>query len=161
MMDKLEGMKKQLSELATVLNQFKSETVQLRILDLVLEGGMSGDKVDRPEEGRAGSRRRRAPRTKVKALKNPAPGKRRRASPGTGAPATLTQLLSGSFFDKARTINDVIEHCKHNLARTFRANEFSGKLGRMVRNGELTRKKNARKQYEYKKPYPNSGSRSG
>ena len=54
--------------------------------------------------------------------------------------------------NKPRTINDLIEHCKHNLARTFKANEFSGKLGRMVRNSELTRKKNTDKQYEYKKP---------
>jgi hypothetical protein len=81
-----------------------------------------------------------------------AEGKRRKASSGIGAVATLSQLLSGNFFDKPRTIKDVIDHCKHNLARTFRANEFSGKLGRMVRDHELTRKKNADKQYEYKKP---------
>jgi hypothetical protein len=151
-MDKLEGMKKQLSELATVLNQFKSEAVQLRILDMVLEGGASADSIDQPGGDTAASKRRRVPRTKAKAAEGRTPGTRKRASAGTGAPATLTQLLSGSFFDKARTINDVIEHCKHNLARTFRANEFSGKLGRMVRNNELTRKKNANKQYEYKKP---------
>ncbi|MGA7905795.1 MAG: hypothetical protein WCA16_00210, partial [Candidatus Sulfotelmatobacter sp.] len=143
MMDKLEGMKKQLSELATVLNQFKSEAVQLRILDLLIEEGSTDDPVDRPEGGETGPRRRRVPKTNAKAVGNRTLGKRKRASAGTGAPATLTQLLSGNFFDKARTINDVIEHCKHNLARTFRANEFSGKLGRMVRNGELARKKNA------------------
>jgi hypothetical protein len=152
MIEKLEGMKKQLSDLATVLNQFKSEAVQLRILELVLEKGLVDDSVDLPEGGVSGSKPRRTLRTKAKAAESRAPGKRKRASAGTGAPATLTQLLSGNFFDRARTINDVIEHCKHNLARTFRANEFSGKLGRMVRNGELTRKKNANKQYEYKKP---------
>src|SRR6266508_7025079 len=78
--------------------------------------------------------------------------KKAKAPGGTGAVATLSQLASGTFFDKPRTIKDLIDHCKHNLARTFKANEFSGKLGRMVRNGELTRKKNADKQYEYKKP---------
>jgi hypothetical protein len=78
-------------------------------------------------------------------------GKPKNAPAGAGAVATLTQLLAGNFFDKPRTINDIIEHCKHNLARTFKPNEFSGKLARMVRNGALTRKKNADKQYEYKK----------
>ena len=149
-MNKLEGMRKELSDLATVLNQFKSEAVQLRILDLVLDGESVEDSSDRGH--RARPKRLKPPRSKAEVVKERPTGRRKRASAGTGAPATLTQLLSGNFFDKARTINDVIEHCKHNLARTFRANEFSGKLGRMVRNGELTRRKNANKQYEYKKP---------
>ena len=64
----------------------------------------------------------------------------------------MIQLAESDFFKEPRTINDIIEHCKHNLARSFRANEFSGKLGRMVRNEELKRKKNKDHQYEYKKP---------
>lgn len=36
MIDKLDSMKKQLGELASVLNAFKSEAVQLRLLDLLL-----------------------------------------------------------------------------------------------------------------------------
>lgn len=152
MIEKLDSMKKQLSELATVLNAFKSEAVQLRILDFVLAGQAAEDLSVKPANARsrAQSRVRRTATSKV-----PGPaasGKRKKAPSGSGANATLTQLLAGSFFDKPRTSNDIIEHCKHNLARTFKANEFSGKLGRMVRNGELTRKKNADKQYEYKKP---------
>jgi hypothetical protein len=153
MMENFESMKRQLSELATVLNAFKSESVQLRILDFVLGDQSAGDifspRGDDRTTGRAGTRR--APKKKrvnIKAI----PDKGKKAPAGTGAVATLTQLLAGNFFDKPRTINDIIEHCKHNLARTFKANEFSGKLGRMVRERELTRKKNADKQYEYKKP---------
>jgi hypothetical protein len=143
-------MKKQLGELASVLNAFKSEAVQLRLLDFLIgqETAEEPSKVQR--------RNRSAKRVESKpspaAASEGSPGKKKKkAVSGTGAPATLTQLLGTTFFDKPKTINDIIEHCKHNLARTFKANEFSGKLGRMVRIGELTRKKNSDKQYEYKK----------
>ena len=151
MIEKFADMK-QLSELATVLNKFNSEAVQVRLLDFVL--GKVEAKVEPssigPERTPLKASRRKAPHARK-------PGgspteKRRRPSSGTGANATLTQIASSDFFDKPRTINDVIEHCKHNLARNFKANEFSSKLGRMVRGGELARRKNAEKQYEYKKP---------
>jgi hypothetical protein len=156
-MENFDDLKKQLSELAAVLNEFKSEAVQLRILDFVLR--RETEQIDRMNESDEPShkpkRKHRSPGTGTGAgaeLKAPPPERKRRGAVGTGAPATLVQLLSDNFFDQPRTINDLIEHCKHNLARTFKANEFSGKLGRMVRKGELTRKKNAEKQYEYKKP---------
>jgi hypothetical protein len=152
MIQKLDGIKKQLSELATVLNAFKSEAVQLRVLDYVL----GEEPLEELEEKTANNRtaRKSHPRrtATLKKTDSATSATRKKAPSGTGAPATLNQLLAGSFFDKPRTINDIIEHCKHNLARTFKANEFSGKLGRMVRTGNLTRKKNADKQYEYKKP---------
>lgn len=151
-MEKLEGLKKQLSELAVLLNAFKSEAVQLRILDFVLGEDAteaSDDKVDKPRH----VRKRRPQRTKTpKKVSSGAVTAKKKVASGTGAKATLTQLLAGAFFDKPRTINDIIEHCKHNLALSFRANEFSTKLGRLVRNGDLTRKKNADNQYEYTKP---------
>lgn len=157
MMENFDDLKKQLSDLATVLNEFKSEAVQLRILDFVLrtENGPS----DRPkEEEEAPHRQKRRKRSSGTGTAAQATGvalpveRKKRGAVGTGAPATLVQLLSDNFFDQPRTINNIIEHCKHNLARTFRANEFSGKLGRMVRKGELNRKKNTDQQYEYKKP---------
>ena len=152
MIEKFVSMKKELSELASVLNAFKSEAVQLRILELLL-GSKSKEEIAGQEEGGKPTRRVRARRApKTKGADGGAPGKRKKEPAGSGANATLTQLLSGNFFDKPRTINNIIEHCKHKLAHTFKANEFSGKLGRMVRDDELTREKNADKQYEYKKP---------
>lgn len=152
MIEKFEEVRKQLSDLATVLNEFKSEAVQLRILEFVLQENSTTD-----EEEPTGASGQQKPKGRTrKAATKPdetqTSEKRKRGAVGTGAPATLLQLLSGNFFDHPRTINDIIEHCKHNLARTFRANEFSGKLGRMVRKGQLNRNKNADKQYEYKKP---------
>jgi hypothetical protein len=151
MIEKIETMKKPLAELATVLNAFKSEAVQLRILDHVL----NVPAVDDTPRVRS---RRSARRAKAQTY-SPVPNggarssaTKKRAASGAGAPATLSQLLSGTFFNKDRTINDLIEHCRVNLARTFKPNEFSGKLARLVRSGQLTRKKNADKQYEYRKP---------
>ncbi len=91
-------------------------------------------------------------RRKPKASSEESTSDKRKAQGGTGAVAILTKLATTDFFDKPKTINDILEHCKDNLARTFKANEFSGKLGRMVRGKELKREKNADNQYEYKKP---------
>jgi hypothetical protein len=150
MIEKIDSMKKPLAELATVLNAFKSEAVQLRILDYILDVPVVGDTP--PEHSR---KRARAAKSQTKSTVTTggtnSTHSKKRGSPGTGATATLNQLLSGTFFDKPRTIGDIIDHCRHNLARTFKANEFSGKLGRLVRSNELARKKNADNQYEYRK----------
>jgi hypothetical protein len=150
MIDKFSGMKAELSELAAVLNKFNSEAVQLRLLDIVFgKGQQVEDEAAAGKKTSSGASRQRG--AKLKKTVAAVGEKRKKASVGTGANAALSQLLLGDFFNKPRTINDVIEHCKHNLARTFKANEFSSKLGRMVRGSELTRKKNADNQYEYKK----------
>jgi predicted PP-loop superfamily ATPase len=143
-------LKQQLSELATVLNEFKSEAVQLRLLELVFDM----DPMTEPVENNKPAIRRRPAAKKTKTFKRadePAAtsAKKSRGGSGSGAVATLSQLVAVDFFKKPQTINDIIEHCKHNLARTFKANEFSGKLGRLVRSEELSRKKNADGQYEY------------
>lgn len=153
MIKNFETVKSQLSELADIINSFKSEAVQLRIIELVLgaaKADTSGDIVDKESGGRKRSRRRQ----RVNTSKSDESGepKTRKSSPGTGAAATLTRLAESSFFDKPRTINDIVEHSKHKLARTFKPNEFSGTLARMTRLGTLARQKNADNQYEYKKP---------
>ena len=74
-----------------------------------------------------------------------------RKASGTGAVAMLARIYDEGFFSEVRTINDIVEHCGTNLARKIKSNEVSGKLGRMVRDGDLTRKKNKDGQYEYKK----------
>ncbi len=153
MMQKLVDMKAQLGELATILNAFKSEAVQLRILEVVL-GKQSADKqfdspVDTEHNGKTKTRHRRT----TKKAGAEASTKPKKSSSGTGAVATLAQLLSAAYFDKPRMITDIIKHCKDKLGLTFKQSNFSGPLLRMVRNGELTREKNAdNSQYEYKKP---------
>ncbi len=145
---------KYLGELATVLNSFKSEAVQLRLLEHLLG---NTDVVDtnhaQPDVStkQSNHRRRKRPTPSADNGGSGSSTKKKSAASGTGAVSTVTQLVEGEFFKKPRTIGDIIEHCKHNLARSFKANEISGKLGQLVRSKQLTRTKNADKQYEYKK----------
>jgi hypothetical protein len=153
MIERFAEIKAQLAELATVLNTFKSEAVQLRLLEMILGEGSGEQDTEQSDKIKFPATRKRKSKNKP-ASSDPAAqsrAKRKSVSSGAGANATLTQLAQNTFFDKPRTIHDIIEHCKHNLARTFKANEFSGKLGRMVRDGELKRKKNGDNQYEYQK----------
>lgn len=62
MIQKLDTIKKQLSELAAVLNAFKSEAVQLRVLDFVLREESSEELDEKPANIHT-SRRSRPRRT--------------------------------------------------------------------------------------------------
>jgi len=157
MIERFSELKKDLTELATVLNQFKSEAVQLRLLELLFD---AAPERDIEGKGKAISAKRHVKRpAKRSAEKSHSESitvggtkeKPKRAASGQGAPAALTNLLASDFFKTHKTIGDIISHAKNNMARSFKANEFSGKLARLVRSGELTRKKNADGQYEYKK----------
>jgi hypothetical protein len=149
MIENLEKVKRELAELADVINLFKSEAVQLRIIDLVL-GRTEDREAEEPGEERKPKKRKRRKRPAVKGEDKTKDAKKK-AIAGTGAFATINQLADTDFFQTPRTINDIIQHCATNLARRFKANELSGKLARMVRNVELTREKNPDGQYEYKK----------
>ena len=70
---------------------------------------------------------------------------------GQGAVASLSELANGDFFTKPKTISDIVSYCEQNMARRFKPNEFSGKLGRMTRDRVLVRVKNGDNQYEYTK----------
>jgi hypothetical protein len=152
MIENFDSLKKQLSELSTVLNGFKSEAVQLRLLELIFSNGTEQEDDDEANDSESKRRPARRRNSKAKKALTDAPIKRKKTSSGTGGNATLNQLLAGPFFDKPRTIGEIVDHCKNYLARSFKPSDFSGKLGLMVRNNELTRKKNADNQYEYNKP---------
>ena len=158
MIERFSELKKNLIELASVLNQFKSEAVQLRLLELLFDATAKSNPKEQDDSAatkRRANGRAKKGRAKTSAKKAAQGGpsvKPKKGAGGKGANATLTNLLVGDFFRTHKTIGDIIGHAKLNLARDFRANEFSGKLARLIRSGELTRKKNADGQYEYKKP---------
>lgn len=152
MIKNFDEIKAQLKDLSEVINGFKSEAVQLRIVELVfgLENDEQGQNGTEGETVKPKPRRKTArKRTAKPSNENPSPKKSGKRASGQGAVATLTRLVEEGFFESPRTIGDVVEHCDHNLARKFKANEFSGKLGRLVREGTLARTKNSENQYEY------------
>lgn len=161
MISNFDEVKKQLSELSEVINKFKFEAVQLRIVEIVLGNGSYHEQIHETPNDASGKsatkqRRRKATRSipKLKVGPEAAEGdktaKKSRPS-GQGAQSTLGDLVGGSFFDKPKTINDIVLHCEAKLARRFKSNEFSGKLGRLTRDGTLDRNKNGDGQYEYVK----------
>ncbi len=153
MINNFETVKKELTELAGVINAFKSEAVQLRIVELILgASSFQEDQIPAKEPVSQKPTRKKQKATTKSADVAENKGKKKASPVGTGAVATLGKVAEGEFFSKPRTINEIIQHCSTSLARKFKASDFSGKLGRMVRNGELIRKKNADNQYEYTKP---------
>ena len=154
MIDDFDNVKKELIELATVLNTFKSEVVQVRIVELLL--GTNESAVDEESPARSPSvrpkRKTKRKTAKKVAKKDTAAKPRRAATGGTGASAMLSRLLDGDFFTSPKTIGDIVEHCKHNFARTIKPNDISGKLARLTRDQKLSRSKNSDGKYEYVKP---------
>lgn len=157
MIGNFDEVKKQLSELSEVINKFKSEAVQLRIVEIVLGDGASygsaDDAQNQASKTEPNPRRRKSTRKKAKPkTENDSAeaiaSKKGRAS-GHGAVAALSELVDNGFFKTPKTINDIVSHCEEKRARRFKSNEFSGKLGRLTRDGVLDRKKNGDGQYEY------------
>lgn len=150
MIKNFEEIKLQLKELSDIVNSFKSEAVQLRIVELIFGVDAEHEQDDQDE---APTKSKRKPVRKKRAAKKSeedTPKKANSKKPsGQGAVATLIKLVDDGFFKEPKSIGDIVEHCDHNLARKFRTNEFSGKLGRLVREGTLTRTKNSESQYEY------------
>lgn len=149
MIKNFEEIKSQLKDLSEVINRFKSEAVQLRIVELVF-GLESGDDIADEKPGTPSSPKRRAAKRKSAKTASPTtPKKAGMKASGQGAVASLGKLVEEGFFSKPKSLGDIIKHCDLHLARKFKTNEFSGKLGRLVREGTLKRSKNAENQYEY------------
>jgi hypothetical protein len=155
MIKNFEETKRQLAELAMVLNSFKSEAVQLRIIELVLQSGAPERRETPPadDQGDASSAARTRRRKAKASVTTPNGGEqvtkgRRRGGVGGPVP-TLELLIDEGFFSKHQTIGQIVEHCGSSKARNFKPNEISGPLGRLVRSNKLKRKKNADGQFEY------------
>lgn len=154
MFKNFEETKSHLTELAEIINKFKSEAVQLRLVDLIFNSQVVRATTPAapesiPPAGR--SKPKRKPRAKSSSKKEDGESTKKRASSGDGAVATLVKIYEEGYFKQPRSIGDICSHCEINLARRIKPNEISGKLGRMVRDRELSRTKNSDNQYVYSK----------
>ncbi len=70
-----------------------------------------------------------------------------RGRPGPGE--ILTKLAEDGFFSSPKSSENIIDHCKDNLAYTYEMTEISSSLTRATRNNLLTRSKDENGQYEY------------
>jgi hypothetical protein len=147
-----ETTKSHLTELAEIINKFKSEAVQLRLVELIFAGGgfvpsAASQQETTPPATSAKPRRKSRPKSSSKA--DDGAGGKKRTPSGGGAVATLVKIFEEGYFKQPRSIGDICAHCEVNLARRIKPNEISGKLGRMVRSRQLSRTKNSDNQYVY------------
>jgi hypothetical protein len=156
MIKNFDAVKRQLEELSDAINKFKSEAVQLKIVELIFKNaGLSSDEEEPGTAGfqeakathsRKGKRRKAVP----KAEPGSEPKKARTKAQSTSGPgATLRQLVDNGFFKQGRRIGDIRNHCETKLALRFKSNELSPPLMRLVRDGTLQRERNAENQFEY------------
>ena len=158
MFDDFDKIKAQLIELAPAINAFKSETVQVRIVELMFKQQDDNSRAERQETSESrqsrggGSPRKKNIRTKTKAAGRPAEGtapQARKIRSSAGPVVVLGELVGAQFFSERRTLNQIIDHCRSGKAKIFRPDQLSGPLARFVRDGRLERAKNSDGQYEY------------
>lgn len=156
MIENFEVVKKQLSELSDIINKFKSEAVQLRIIELVLGGatalseqGADTDTAPAATPKKPG-RKTRPRKAKPAAADSDKPkANKPRAKSGAGPIGTLRKLADEGYFNKKHTISEIREYCQTKLAQNFKTNDLSPALGRLTRDKTLEREKNAENQFEY------------
>lgn len=157
MIDDFEKVKTQLKELAPIINAFKAESVQLRVVELLLGTPSDGSesveeepiKADTPSAPTKRKRKRKTTAPKAPTADSTESKKKPSARGGTGAYAAVSALHANGFFKSPQTIRSVIDHCGTAKGHHFKANLISPPLLKMLRDGKLKRKKNSDNQYEY------------
>jgi len=160
-MNDLDDLQKRLKSIADVVNTFKSESVQLRVVEVLLgQLGVSGSTQNTspltlPAQGKRRRPTKKSPKasaeTKAESKANEQKRKPSRNASSPGAFATINQLLTGGFFKNPQTISAIVSHCSTSKGHHYKANECSPGLLRLLRESKLTRKKNKDGQYEYTK----------
>ena len=138
----IEKLKKQLVEVAEVVNSFQSEAVQVRIIDRLLDVMIEGEKAD-AEGSEIFSKKGRRMRSEDENFATPG-----RKKPG--ATKILNQLLSTDFFDTQRSISSIASYCKDQFDSDFKTSELSGILLKLANENKLRRERsNENNRFEY------------
>lgn len=158
MITDFEKIKEQLTQLAPIVNAFKSESVQAKLVELLLAHSFPvGAAGPSPTAGSTETETRRRPRARSKLpVAAPAASPAAAAAPpkrasrgGKGSFAIVSALVDDGFFKTPQTIGSIVDHCGTTKGHHFKANEVSPVLLRLLRDDKLTREKNSEGQYEY------------
>ena len=139
----IEKLKKQLTEIAEVVNSFQSEAVQVRVVDRLLDEIMETEKGETEGSEIFNKRGRRPSRENevnelTQARKKP------------GATKVLNQLLSSDFFKTPHSISSIADYCKENFDSDFKTSELSGILLKLAKENRLKRERsNDNNRFEY------------
>ena len=140
----IEKLKRQLIEISEVVNSFKSEAVQVRVVDRLLDAIMESERADNEGE-----------------IFNKRVYKQRSADDGTfvsvrrkkpGATKVLNQLLATDFFIAPQTISSIADYCHDNFDSDFKTSELSGILLKLSKENKLKRQRSyENNRFEYVK----------
>ncbi|WP_374949749.1 hypothetical protein [Mucilaginibacter sp.] len=141
----IEKLKKQLTEIAEVVNSFQSEAVQVRVVDRLLDEIMETEKVE-TEGSEIFNKRSRRTRTGNEDDNRPSePGRKK-----PGATKVLNQLLASDFFTQPHSISAIADYCKDNFDSDFKTSELSGILLKLAKENKLKRERsNENNRFEY------------
>jgi hypothetical protein len=140
----IEKLKKQLIEISEVVNSFRSESVQVRVVDRLLDAMIELEKADNDGAeifNKKGFKQRSEDEgnySSSKSAKKP------------GATKVLNQLLSSDFFDTSHSISSIANYCKENFDSDFKTSELSGILLKLANENKLKRERsNENNRFEY------------
>jgi hypothetical protein len=141
----IEKLKKQLIEISEVVNSFKSEAVQVKIIDKLFDAMLESERgeMDGNELNKKGRKRPDYDTENYPFSSN-------RKKPG--ATKILNQLLSTEFFDNAQSISSIADFCHDNYSSDFKTSELSGILLKLAKENKLRRERNdINNRFEYVK----------
>ncbi len=140
----IEKLKKQLLDISEVVNSFKSEAVQVKVVDRLLDAMIELEKTD-GEGVEVFNRKNHKQRlgedggyTSVKSSRKP------------GATKILNQLLTSDFFRTPHSISSIANYCKDTFDSDFKTSELSGILLKLANERKLKRERsNENNRFEY------------
>lgn len=131
-----EKLRKQLLEISEVVNAFKSEAVQVKIIDRLLDSIMEGERHD--FDGDPSKQDRRAKRN----YEDDGADSRIRGRKKPGATKILNQIIHTDFFNEPRSISTIAQYCKDQYDSDFKTSELSGILLKLANEHKLKRERN-------------------
>ena len=129
----IEKLKKQLIEISEVVNSFKSEAVQVKIIDKLFDA-MSETEIG---EGDTGLINKSISKSSNNRSSFSPTGRKK-----LGATKVLNQLLSTDFFNVPQSISSIADFCKDNFDSNFKTSELSGILLKLAKESKLRRERN-------------------
>ena len=140
----IEKLKKQLMEISEVVNSFKSEAVQVKVIDKLLDAMVDLDKAE-GEGAEIFSKKNYKQRPDNESHYGTTRGAKK-----PGATKVLNQLLSTDFFNTSRSISAIANFCKENFDSDFKTSELSGILLKLANEHKLRRERsNENNRFEY------------
>ena len=140
-----EKLKKQLIEISEVVNLYKSEAVQVKVLDRLFEVMIDSE---RNEADAPDLLSKKGYRYKT----NGAHYEHSIVRKKPGATKVLNQLLSTDFFNTRHSIASIADYCKENFDSDFKTSELSGILLKLANENKLRRERShENNRFEYVK----------